>query len=177
LARDGDAPQSNTVYDFTVTSITAEPIPLGRFAGRVLLVVNVASRCGYTPQYRALEALYRKHRDSGFTVLGFPCNQFGGQEPGTEAEINAFCSREYDVTFPLFTKVDVNGRRAHPLFRFLKSQRRGWLGIQAIKWNFTKFLVDRRGDVIARFGPADHPQAIEPAVVKALTGSEGQPSV
>lgn len=162
------ATQSNTVYDFTATSIAGQAIPLSRYAGHVLLIVNVASRCGYTPQYRELEDLYRSHRERGFAVLGFPCNQFGGQEPGSHDEIQSFCSETYDVTFPLFSKVDVNGPAADPLFVHLKSQKSGWLGIDAIKWNFTKFLVDRRGDVIGRFGPGDRPCTIEPQIVRAL---------
>jgi glutathione peroxidase len=163
------ASQSNTVYDFTATSIAGEAIPLSRYAGHVLLVVNVASRCGYTPQYRELEDVYRSHQARGFVVLGFPCNHFGGQEPGSHAEIQRFCSEGYDVTFPLFSKVDVNGPKAHPLFVHLKSQKGGWLGIDAIKWNFTKFLVDRRGQVIGRFGPGERPKAIEPQIVQALS--------
>ena len=143
-------------------------MPLARFAGQVLLIVNVASRCGFTPQYRALEALYRSHRDQGFVVLGFPCNQFGGQEPGADAEILAFCSERYDVTFPLFSKVEVNGPGAHPLFACLTSRQPGWLGLRAIKWNFTKFLVNRRGKPIRRFGPRARPESLEPAIVDAL---------
>lgn len=168
MTRREGASQSNTVYDFTVTSIAGDAVPLRRYEGLVLLIVNVASRCGYTPQYRELEELYRAHRAQGLRVLGFPCNQFGRQEPGSNAEILAFCSQEYDVTFPLFSKVDVNGAAAHPLFVHLKSRQRGWLGIDAIKWNFTKFLVDRRGDVIGRFGPGDRPNVIEPQILEAL---------
>ena len=168
MTRREGASQSNTVYDFTATSIAGDAVPLRRYEGHVLLIVNVASRCGYTPQYRELEELYRAHRAQGLLVLGFPCNQFGRQEPGSNAEVLAFCSREYGVTFPVFSKVDVNGAAAHPLFVHLKSRQRGWLGIDAIKWNFTKFLVDRRGDVIGRFGPADRPKAIEPQIVEAL---------
>jgi glutathione peroxidase len=168
MTRREGASKSNTVYDFTATSITGEPIPLDRYAGHVLLIVNVASRCGYTPQYRELETLYRSYRERQFVVLGFPCNQFGGQEPGTDAEVRRFCSDEYDVTFQLFSKVDVNGPRAHPLFVHLKSKKGGWLGIDAIKWNFTKFLVDRAGEVIGRFGPGDRPMGIEAAIVRAL---------
>ncbi len=162
------ASQSNTVFDFAATSITGEVVPLRRYAGHVLLVVNVASRCGYTPQYRELEDVYRSHRERGFEVLGFPCNQFGGQEPGNHDDIRRFCSETYAVTFPLFSKVDVNGPTAHPLFVHLKSQKGGWLGIDAIKWNFTKFLVDRRGDVVGRFGPGNRPRTIEPEIVRAL---------
>lgn len=163
-----DRLKSSTVYDFTATSITGEPVPLDRYRGQVLLIVNVASRCGYTPQYRELEDLYRSQRARGFTVLGFPCNQFGRQEPGSPVEIQRFCSDTYDVTFPLFSKIDVNGPNAHPLFVHLKLSKSGLLGIAAIKWNFTKFLVSRRGDVIARFGPADRPAKIVPNIVEAL---------
>ena len=137
---------------------------MDRFRGQVLLIVNVASECGMTPQYAGLETLYRKYQSHGFSVVGFPCNQFGGQEPGTNAEIAAFCSEKYDVSFPMFSKVNVNGDDAHPLFEFLKTQQRGLLGTTAIKWNFTKFLVDRNGKVVARFGPTDTPAQIEPAI-------------
>jgi glutathione peroxidase len=160
--------KSSTVYDFTATSITGEPIRLDEYRGQVLLIVNVASRCGYTPQYRELEELYQRHRAQGFAALGFPCNQFGGQEPGSAEDIQSFCADTYHVTFPLFSKIDVNGPNAHPLFVHLKSSKPGWLGIGAIKWNFTKFLVDRRGAVIGRFGPADRPSAIAPRIVQAL---------
>ena len=158
----------NTVYDFTATSITGESVPLERYRGHVLLIVNVASRCGFTPQYSELEELHRSHHARDFAVLGFPCNQFGRQEPGSPREIQKFCSESYDITFPLFGKIDVNGPHAHPLFVHLKSSKSGWLGIDAIKWNFTKFLVGRQGDVIARFGPADRPAAIAPRIVEAL---------
>ena len=137
-------------------------------AGRVLLIVNVASGCGYTPQYAGLEALWRRHRDAGLTVLGFPCDQFGHQEPGSEAEIATFCSTMYDVTFPLFAKVEVNGRDAHPLFRYLERARPGVLHTTRIKWNFTKFLVDRDGAVTERFSPRVVPEKIEPRIVELL---------
>jgi glutathione peroxidase len=133
---------------------------LSEFRGKVLLIVNVASRCGFTPQYTGLEALHRKYQARGFAVLGFPCNQFGTQEPGTEAEIGAFCSSTYDVTFPMFAKIDVNGDAAHPLYRHLKSAQPGILGTEAIKWNFTKFLIDRDGNVVKRFAPKDAPEDI-----------------
>ena len=133
----------------------------------MLLIVNVASRCGYTSQYRQLEALYRRHQSQGFVVLGFPCNQFGGQEPGSDSEIQQFCSLTYDVTFPMFARIDVNGAGAHPLYHFLKSRKTGLLG-SSIKWNFTKFLVGRDGAVIGRYGSAVTPEAIEPAVKAAL---------
>ncbi len=141
---------------------------LAEFRGKVLLIVNVASRCGFTPQYTGLEALYRKYRDQGFVVLGFPCNQFGAQEPGSEAEIGAFCNSTYDVTFPMFAKVDVNGADAHPLYQHLKNARPGILGTEAIKWNFTKFLVDRQGEVVARYAPKDSPESLDSAVAALL---------
>ena len=127
----------------------------------MLLIVNVASRCGFTPQYAGLESLYRSHRDRGFAVLGFPCDQFGHQEPGDEAEIKSFCSLRYDVTFPLFAKIKVNGDDAHPLYKFLKAEKKGLLGSEAIKWNFTKFLVDRNGHVVKRYAPQDKPESLE----------------
>jgi glutathione peroxidase len=150
----------SAIFDVEATAIDGTPRSLGEFRGRVLLVVNVASRCGYTPQYEGLEALYRRHRDRGFAVLGFPCDQFGNQEPGSEAEIQAFCSTRYDVTFPMFAKVDVNGDGAHPLWRLLKAERPGVLGSEAVKWNFTKFLVGRDGRVVRRYGPRDTPERI-----------------
>jgi glutathione peroxidase len=158
-----------SLYDIDVTTLDGQSIRMDRFADRVLLIVNVASRCGFTPQYEGLEALHRKFTDRGFLVLGFPCNQFGAQEPGTSAEIQQFCSGQYHVTFPLFQKIDVNGENAHPLFEFLKSRQRGFLGVRAIRWNFTKFLVDRHGEVVERFGSATKPSAIEPRV-NALLG-------
>jgi glutathione peroxidase len=157
-----------SVHDFTARSIAGEPVPLGRYGGHVLLIVNVASRCGFTPQYAGLEALYRRFRDRGFAVLGFPCNQFGGQEPGDESAIAAFCRDRFDVTFPLFAKIDVNGPGAHPLYRHLTQARPGWLGIQRINWNFTKFLVDRDGRVRARFGPRKTPERMAGEVERLL---------
>ena len=157
------------IYDFTVKDIGGDPVPLDHYRGKVLLVVNTASECGFTPQYKGLEALYRKYRDRGFEVLGFPCNQFGGQEPGSEAQIAAFCTSKYDVTFPLFAKVDVNGDNASPLYRYLKHAKPGLLGTEAIKWNFTKFLVDREGKVVARYAPNDTPESIDADVAKALS--------
>lgn len=156
------------IYSFPVQSIRGEEITLDAWRGDVLLIVNVASRCGYTPQYAGLEALYRKYRDRGFVVLGFPCNQFGAQEPGTSAEIQQFCSLTYDVTFPLFARIDVNGPDTHPLYSWLKAQKPGILGSEAIKWNFTKFLVSRDGEVIARYGSRETPDAIEPDIIRAL---------
>ncbi len=149
-----------SLYDIEVTTIDGETQRLAEYAGKCLLIVNVASKCGFTPQYAGLEALYRTHKDKGLVVLGFPCNQFGAQEPGTEKDIAAFCSASYGVTFPMFAKIEVNGDRAHPLYQFLKKQAPGLLGTEAIKWNFTKFLVDRDGCVRKRYAPNDAPQAI-----------------
>ena len=136
--------------------------------GRVLLFVNVASGCGFTPQYEGLEALWRKYGERGLTVLGFPCNQFGGQEPGSEAQIGEFCSLTYDVSFPMFAKVDVNGEDTHPIFAFLKKEAPGLLGSEAVKWNFTKFLVDRNGKVVRRYAPAQTPDEIAPDIEALL---------
>ena len=156
-----------SVYDFEATSIDGSRVSLDTYRGRTLLIVNVASECGFTPQYAGLERLYRKHKDDGFVVLGFPCDQFGRQEPGTDEEIQQFCAREYGVTFPLFSKIKVNGPDAHPLFAYLKRQKKGVLGSEAIKWNFTKFLVGPDGAVLKRYGSSDAPEAIE----KDLAGS------
>ena len=142
------------------TSLEGEDVPLWRDLGKTLLIVNVASKCGFTPQYKGLEALYRAHRDRGLAVLGFPCDQFGHQEPGDEAEIRNFCSLNYDVSFPLFAKIEVNGDGAHPLYKYLKREAKGLLGSEAIKWNFTKFLVDKHGTVVKRYAPTDTPAAI-----------------
>jgi glutathione peroxidase len=157
-----------SAYDFTATDIDGRERRLREFAGQALLIVNVASKCGFTPQYKGLEALWRAHRDAGFSVLGFPCDQFGHQEPGDEAEIKQFCSLSYDVTFPLFAKIEVNGARTHPLYLWLKGEKAGLFGTEAIKWNFTKFLVGRSGQVIKRFAPADAPEKIDAHVVSAL---------
>jgi glutathione peroxidase len=156
------------LYDLELTRIDGATESMAVYRGRVLLIVNVASRCGFTPQYAGLEALHRKYVDRGFSVLGFPCNQFGRQEPGREDEIRRFCAETYDVTFPLFAKVDVNGPRAHPLYRYLTSERRGVLGTSAIKWNFTKFLVDGAGRVVARFGSAVPPARLDAEVARLL---------
>lgn len=158
----------DTVYGFQAVDIDGQPRALDAFRGQVLLVVNVASQCGYTPQYTGLEQLWRTYRDRGFTVLGFPCDQFGHQEPGDEAEIRAFCSLHYDVTFPMFAKVDVNGADAHPLWAWLKREQPGVLGTEAIKWNFTKFLIGRDGQVLRRYGPADTPESIAADIEAAL---------
>ncbi len=151
----------NSLYDIDVTTIDGQPLRLDTYRGQVLLIVNVASRCGFTPQYAGLEVLYRKYKADGCTILGFPCDQFGHQEPGNDAEIKNFCRLTYDVTFPLFAKIDVNGPNAHPLYEHLKSARRGFLGSKAIKWNFTKFLVDRNGNVVDRYAPSTAPDKIE----------------
>jgi glutathione peroxidase len=156
------------IYSFSVRRLGGAEESLAEFRGQVLLVVNVASRCGMTPQYAGLEALYRKYQDRGFTVLGFPCNQFGAQEPGTEAEIQSFCSTNYDVTFPMFAKIDVNGADAHPLYGWLKGEKPGLLGTEGIKWNFTKFLVGRDGKVVRRYAPTDKPEDLDSAVAAAL---------
>jgi glutathione peroxidase len=149
------------LYDIEVVTIDGGRVPLRTYNGRTLLIVNVASRCGCTPQYRGLELLYRRYKPAGFEVLGFPCNQFGRQEPGSNAEIREFCVATYGVTFPLFAKIDVKGRDAHPLYRFLTSQKRGWFGRRTLSWNFTKFLIRRDGVVVGRYGPRTKPEAIE----------------
>ncbi len=156
----------STVQDFTATSIDGDTMPLSDFDGQVLLIVNVASKCGFTPQYEGLEHLHRRYAEQGFAVLGFPCDQFGDQEPGSEAEIKQFCSLTYGVSFPMFAKVDVNGGDAHPLYRWLR-EGSGALG-DKIKWNFTKFLVGRDGSVIKRYGPATKPEKLEPDIAAAL---------
>jgi glutathione peroxidase len=148
------------LYDIIATTIDGRQQSLGDYAGKAMLVVNVASRCGFTAQYAGLEALYRRFADRGLVVLGFPCNQFGAQEPASEAEIAKFCSANYDVTFPMFAKIEVNGENAHPLYRLLKHAAPGILGSEAIKWNFTKFLIDPEGRVVKRYAPNDTPQAI-----------------
>jgi glutathione peroxidase len=157
-----------TAYDFSARDIDGRERSLAEFAGRALLVVNVASKCGFTPQYRGLEALWRKHRDAGFAVLGFPCDQFGHQEPGDESEIKTFCSANYDVSFPLFAKIEVNGAGTHPLYLWLKGEKAGIFGTEAIKWNFTKFLVDRSGQVVKRYAPRDTPEKIDEDVSDLL---------
>jgi glutathione peroxidase len=148
------------LYDFSAKSLAGEEVPLQRFEGQVLLIVNTASKCGFTPQYRALEDLHREFGARGFAVLGFPCNQFGAQEPGDAKQIGAFCESNFDVTFPMFEKIDVNGAKAHPLYDFLKREKSGLLG-SAIKWNFTKFLVDRKGKVTARHAPTTRPESLK----------------
>ena len=150
-----------TAYDFSARTIDGDEQPLDAYRGKAMLIVNVASKCGFTPQYTGLEAMYRKHKDEGLEVLGFPCDQFGHQEPGNEDKIKNFCSLTYDVSFPLFAKVDVNGEAAHPLWKWLKQEKSGLLGLDGIKWNFTKFLVGRDGKVIKRYAPTDTPEKIE----------------
>ena len=149
-----------TAFDFDATAIDGTPLPLAQYRGKVLLLVNVASKCGFTPQYAGLETLWRDYRERGLVVIGFPCDQFGHQEPGAEAEIRAFCSLSYDVTFPLTAKVEVNGDGAHPLWAWLKRQKGGLLGFDAIKWNFTKFLVGRDGVPVKRQAPTDRPESL-----------------
>ncbi|HEY3637549.1 MAG TPA: glutathione peroxidase [Rhizomicrobium sp.] len=156
------------VYDFHARLLDGRDVPLADFKGRVLLIVNTASKCGFTPQYEGLEQLYRTYRDQGLTVLGFPCNQFGAQEPGNAADIGAFCQINYGVSFPIFEKIDVNGPNAHPLYRFLEREKSGIFGTTSIKWNFTKFLVDRAGTVVARYGSRAKPAALESAVRRLL---------
>ena len=159
---------ASSLYDIDVQTIAGDTRSLGAYRGKTLLIVNVASQCGFTPQYKGLEALFRKYKDHGLVVLGFPCNQFGRQEPGTEAEIQRFCTSSYDVTFPLFAKIDVNGPAAHPLYEHLKSSRPGLLGTESIKWNFTKFLVNAQGDVVARYAPSDTPEKVERDLARLL---------
>lgn len=159
---------SQSVYDFKVRNIEGNEVPLSEFQGKALLIVNVASKCGFTPQYKELEEVYRTYKDSGLEVLAFPCNQFGEQEPGNPDEIKNFCSLNYDVTFPLFAKVDVNGNKEEPLFKFLKESLPGILGTKAVKWNFTKFLVDKNGHPVARYAPNDKPKSLIEDIKKIL---------
>lgn len=158
----------NTVYPFEVKTIDGSIQTLEAYKGKVLLIVNVASKCGLTPQYEGLQALYDKYRDQGLEILGFPCNQFAGQEPGTDEDIKTFCSATYGVDFPMFRKIDVNGSDAHPLYKFLKKEKGGALGIDMIKWNFTKFLVDRQGRVVERYAPTTPPADLEEDIQKQL---------
>lgn len=160
-----------SLNSFSADSITNEPVALSRYQGKVVLVVNVASKCGFTPQYEGLESLYRHYKDQGFVVLGFPCDQFGHQEPGTESQILEFCTTNYQVTFPLFAKIDVNGTSAHPLYQWLKNEKSGVLGTEAIKWNFTKFLVGRDGQVVKRYGSSTTPDELRGDIEKSLTAT------
>ena len=156
------------VYDFTARALDGAEVSLDRFRGQALLIVNTASKCGYTGQYAGLEALHLEYSDKPFEVLGFPCNQFGNQEPGLAAEIAAFCSTSFDVSFPLYDKIEVNGPGRHPLYAWLADQKRGFLGSKSIKWNFTKFLIDREGRVVARYSPQTEPSAIKADIEKLI---------
>jgi glutathione peroxidase len=159
------------VYDFSAYTLDGHEMPLAQYRGKVLVIVNTASKCGFTPQYAGLETLYKQYKDRGVVVLGFPCNQFGGQEPGEASEIARFCELNYGVSFPIFAKIDVNGPNAHPLYKFLKKEKSGILGalgLGAIKWNFTKFLVDRTGKVTGRYAPTTTPAELAPEVDRLL---------
>ncbi|AZZ91600.1 redoxin domain-containing protein [Hahella sp. KA22] len=157
-----------SVYDYQVEDIKGAKRDMSEFKGKVLLIVNTASKCGFTPQFSGLESLYEKYKDQGLEVLGFPCNQFMQQDPGKNAEIAEFCQLNYGVSFPMFAKIDVNGDSAHPLYKFLKSQSKGLLGTEAIKWNFTKFLVDKNGEVLERFPPTATPEKLEKPIKELL---------
>jgi len=157
-----------TVYDFSAKSIDGKNHKLSDYKGKVLLVVNTASKCGFTPQYKGLEEVYKKYKDKGFAVLGFPSNQFGEQEPGPDTEIAEFCEMNFGVTFPLFSKIDVNGENAHPLYKYLTSEKKGLLGSEAIKWNFTKFLVGKDGKVLDRYAPTTKPEDLGRDIERAL---------
>ena len=157
-----------SIYDFTAKTLQGKSVTLSDYRGQALLIVNTASKCGFTPQYAGLEKLYEKLHGNGLTVLGFPCNQFGKQEPGSTEEIGAFCQMNYGVSFPMFDKIEVNGPNAHPLYDYLKSEQPGILGTKNIKWNFTKFLVDKSGKVVDRFAPMTKPEDIESAIEKVL---------
>ena len=158
-----------SIYDFSAQDIAGKPVPLKRYKGRVLLIVNTASQCGFTPQYKGLQALWEQYEPQGLTVLGFPSNEFGGQEPGNNDEISSFCELNFGVNFPLMSKVEVNGANAHPLYEFLKSAKPGLLGSEAIKWNFTKFLIGRDGSVLKRYAPQDAPEKMAKDIEAALT--------
>ncbi|MDZ4811561.1 MAG: glutathione peroxidase [Pseudomonadota bacterium] len=158
----------NQVHEFSARTIDGDEKPLADYDGKVMLIVNTASKCGFTPQYAGLEKLYRENHDKGLVVLGFPCDQFGHQEPGDESEIKNFCSLSYDVSFPMFAKVEVNGANAHPLYKYLTTAKKGLLGTTSIKWNFTKFLVDREGNVVERYAPTDKPESIAKDLKKYL---------
>ncbi|WP_310211411.1 glutathione peroxidase [Caulobacter sp. BE264] len=157
-----------SVYDYSAKTLDGQDVSLADYRGQVLLIVNTASKCGFTPQYEGLEALYKAYKDRDFTVLAFPCNQFGAQEPGDAAEIANFCSLTYDVSFPVMSKIDVNGADAHPLYKFLKKEQKGVLGTEAIKWNFTKFLIGKDGQVVDRFAPTVKPEDLKVAVEALL---------
>ena len=157
-----------SIYDFTAKTLQGKDVSLADYRGKAMLIVNTASKCGFTPQYEGLEKLYRAYQERGLVVLGFPCNQFGAQEPGSAEEIGAFCQINYGVSFPMFAKIDVNGANTHPLYDYLKGQKAGVLGTRNIKWNFTKFLIDRKGNVVKRFAPATKPQDIEKRIEALL---------
>lgn len=158
----------STVHEFEARSLAGRPVSLSEYEGKVMLIVNTASKCGFTPQYEGLESIYKKYRDRGLVVLGFPCNQFGEQEPGAADEIGAFCQQNYGVSFPMFDKIDVNGDHAHPLYQWLKKSAPGLLGSERIKWNFTKFLLDRQGNVVERYAPVTKPQDVAQDIEKLL---------
>ncbi|MEI4802147.1 glutathione peroxidase [Bacillus sp. FJAT-51639] len=158
-----------TIYNFSAKTIKEEEKSLCEYEGKVVLIVNVASKCGFTPQYKGLQALYEKYKEQGFEILGFPCNQFGGQEPGTEEDITSFCELNYGVSFPMFAKIDVKGDSAHPLYKYMTEQAPGILGMKAVKWNFTKFLIGRDGKVIERFAPQKKPEELEREIEKILS--------
>ncbi|PEX82183.1 glutathione peroxidase [Bacillus cereus] len=157
-----------TVHDFSAKTIAGEEVSLKDYEGKVLLIVNVASKCGFTPQYKGLQEVYDKYKEQGLEILGFPCNQFGGQEPGTEADITSFCELNYGVNFPMFAKIDVKGDKAHPLYTYMTEQAPGLLGMKAVKWNFTKFLIGRDGKVVGRFAPQTKPVDLEVEIEKVL---------
>lgn len=160
---------ADTIYSFTPKNLAGRETPLQTFEGKVVLIVNTASKCGFTPQYAGLEALYKKYKDQGFEILGFPCNQFGAQEPGTSNEIGAFCTKNYGVEFTMFEKIDVNGKNAHPLYKFLTSAKPGLLGTEAIKWNFTKFLIGKNGEPVKRYSPNTKPEDIADDIEEELS--------
>ncbi|WP_250499329.1 glutathione peroxidase [Caballeronia sp. GAWG1-5s-s] len=159
---------TDSIYGFTAERLDGTTVSLDTYRGKVLLIVNTASECGFTPQYRGLQELYTLYAGRGFEVLGFPCNQFGKQEPGDAAQISSFCESNYGVTFPMFAKVDVNGPNAHPLFKYLTEKEPGVLGLEAIKWNFTKFLIDRNGNIVKRYAPITKPESIADDIEKLL---------
>ncbi|MEQ9364599.1 MAG: glutathione peroxidase [Leptospirales bacterium] len=159
---------TNTLYDIEVEALGGAKKTMADYKGKVLLIVNTASKCGFTPQYEGLEKLYKKFKERGLVVMGFPCNQFGQQEPGGADEIQSFCQKNYGVSFPMYAKVDVNGENAHPLFRFLKKEKKGVLSTEGIKWNFTKFLINREGEVVSRYAPNATPESLEKEIEKVL---------
>lgn len=173
---DRSSPRDAAVYGVTADLLDGHPLSLSSFAGRVLLIANTASKCGFTPQYAGLEKLYREYNSRGFEVLAFPSNQFGEQEPGSAQDIGQFCERNYGVSFPVFAKIDVNGPHAHPLFRLLTGARRGLLGTRRIQWNFTKFLVDRNGNIVGRYAPSTKPEKLRGRIEMLLAEPSEQPA-